>query len=228
MVTIADSDVFFKQNWQHEVEEIFNNFNYAGMVSPVPSSKAFNSFTNANWFYGVFKGKLKFEKVKNPKEMKMFENSLMLNYTLYDKIHLDKYLTIQSKKNKAVMGCGHFVATIRREVFDLGSDQPAFQKIQGNVENNFIDKPNEDLGFLRLATLNNYAFHMGNVVEDWMSEEFNLLKGNTIASTFNVNKEYKRLNKFQIFIGKFIGVLLNKRQIKRVVFKNIFKINPDY
>jgi len=64
LVTIADSDVFFKQNWQHEVEEIFNNFNYAGMVSPVPSSKAFNSFTNANWFYGVFKGKLKFEKVK--------------------------------------------------------------------------------------------------------------------------------------------------------------------
>ncbi|WP_299667512.1 glycosyltransferase [uncultured Polaribacter sp.] len=228
LITIADADVLFKQNWQEEVEKVFNNFKYAGMVSPVPSSKAYNNFTASNWFYGFFKGKLKFENVINPSEMKMFEDSLELNYTLYQKIHLEKYLTLQNNLGKAVMGCGHFVATLKREIFDLGSNSPALHKIVGGVENKFIDKPNEDLGFLRLSTLDNYAFHMGNTYESWMQNKYNLLQLNNSRSVYkNLDKIYK-LRKINILIGKAISRILKRKKIKNLYFHTLEMKNKNY
>ncbi len=42
--------------------------------------------------------------------------------------------------------------------------------------NKYIDLPNQELGFLRLATKNNYAYHLGNVKEAWMDDEFSKIK----------------------------------------------------
>lgn len=187
LITITDADVLFKNNWQEAVENTFVNFPEAGMVSPVPSSKVFKMFTANNWYYGFFKGKLAFEKVEDPEAMHKFDLSLGNKELMYKPIHLDKYLVLTNKQNnaKAVMGCGHFVATLKREVFDKGSNAPAFIKIVGGVERKFIDTPNEELGLLRLATKGNYAYHMGNSTEPWMYEEFNSLIKNEVCPTFN-------------------------------------------
>lgn len=223
IITITDSDVLFKHNWQYEVELILNNFPQAGMVSPVPSSLAFNNCTANNWFYAITRGKLFFGKVLDPKGLQRFDDSLGNEIKFYKKVHLEKYLILKNKSNnqEAVMGCGHFVATMRREVFDKGSDRPAFIKIQKGVEGKFIDLPNEELGFLRLATKDNLAFHMGNCTEEWMYEEFNFLK--TIKPNSSLDfKDLKNavpFNSLQVQIGRLISWVLSKNKFKKLFLK---------
>lgn len=216
LITITDADVLFKHNWQKAVEEVFFNFPQAGMVSPVPSSKAISNYTNNNWYYGFFCGKLAFEKVQDPEAMHRFDVSLGNKELMYKPIHLEKYLVLKNKKGSAIMGCGHFVATLRREIFDKGTSEPAFVKIQNGVEGKFIDLPNEKLGYLRLATKNNFAYHMGNSTESWMYEEFEILKtaGRNDKIKMSRLPDHKPLNSFYRFSGKLI---------KRIVFSKFLK-----
>jgi hypothetical protein len=231
IVTITDSDVLFKDNWQKAAEEVMLNFPEAGMVSPVPSSRAMIGYTANNWYYGLIKGKLRFKKVLDPDAMHKFDVSLGNKKLIYSKQHLSSYLVLKNKKNdaEAVMGCGHFVATLHREVFDKGTNEPAFIKIVGGVENKFIDIPNENLGFLRLATKANYAFHMGNFTEDWMYTEFKQLKGNTYLGTDSIKFKPQKLSNKATFVGKVIIRLLKKEKIKALAFKK-FGLNEfkDY
>lgn len=218
IITITDADVLFKHNWQKAVEEVFIGFPHAGMVSPVPSSIAFNTYTANNWIYSIFKGKLYFDKVIDPIGLQRFDESLGNATKFYKKIHLEKYLVLKNKANnsEAVMGCGHFVATLRRDVFDLGSSEPAFIKIQKGVEGKFIDIPNEKLGFLRLATKDNYAYHMGNSLEDWMNDEFQNLKSEKAneASNFEKLDNTKFFKPFAMKVGRIISEILRKKKIK--------------
>jgi len=223
LITITDSDVLFKNGWQEAVEEKFVNFPEAGMVSPVPLSNKFKNYTNCNWFYGFVKGKIRFENVIDPDAMVRFNKSLGSEIPPLKKMYLEKYLVLKNKTDKAVMGCGHFVATLRREVFDKGSNEPAFVKIQSGVEGKFIDSPNEKLGYLRIATLKNYAFHLGNTTEEWMVKEFNLLPKKSEAISRDDDGLYygKSLSYIKIFIGKIIKKIVLIKFIKASYFKSI-------
>ncbi|WP_320814530.1 hypothetical protein [Flavobacterium sp.] len=233
IITITDADVLFKQGWQNAVEEVFCGFPEAGMVSPVPSSIAYNHYTGNNWSYAILKGKLFFDNVIDPEALVRFDESLGNVEKFYKPIHLEKYLVLRNKaKNcEAVMGCGHFVASMRREVFDKGTNQPAFIKIQHGVESKFIDMPNEELGYLRLATKNNYAFHMGNTTEAWMFEEFKALN-KTLKNEAKVVSEINNSNTMSsasLFVGKLIGRLMTNKKIKRNVLRKIgLKKSSDY
>ena len=230
LVTITDSDVLFQHDWQLEVEKTFADFPNAGMVSPVPGSKALKNFTANNWYCGIVgNGSIRFQAVKDPSALKRFDASLGNANPMYSEAHLKDYLLLSQKGKKAVMGCGHFVATLRREVFDQGSNTPAFIKIVGGVENKFIDIPNEDLGFLRLATLGNYAFHMGNVFEDWMLDEFDLLKNRKA----NVSQKdlslflAQPLHGWQTNLGKLCRKIFLSKRIKNRYFRAIGLQNPN-
>jgi hypothetical protein len=222
LITVTDADVLFKCKWQSAVENLFLGFNEAGMVSPVPSSKSFKVFVKSTWYYGVFKGKIRFKDVKDPLGLKRFDESLGCVKPIYDDIHLEKYLTISNKKVEAVVGCGHFVATYRREVFDNGNSQPAFSKMGGVVMNDFIDKPNDDLGYLRLATKENYAFHLGNTVEQWMHEEL-IQSKKCMESPLDpiLFTKFSNLNSFQNTIGKFISRLIGIPLFRKIYFRLI-------
>jgi hypothetical protein len=222
LITISDADVLFKNGWQESVEEVFLGFPEAGMVSPVPGSRAYRSYTSNNWAYSIFKAKLSFQNVKDKEALINFDKSLGNENKLYNQIHLEKHLIIQNKKSKtkAVMGCGHFVATMRREVFDKGTNRPAFIKIQNGVENIFIDIPNEKMGYLRLATQDNFAYHMGNSIEDWMKKEFNKLnfsKNHYFVDIKKISKS-KKLNKLYFLIGSLIIKLISKKNIRKNLF----------
>ncbi|MDG2356767.1 MAG: glycosyltransferase family 2 protein [Polaribacter sp.] len=221
LITVSDADVFFKNGWQFGVEKLFVNFPEAGMISPVPSSKSMLSYTSNNWFYSLFKGNLSFEKVLDPKAMHRFDLSLGNKQRLYKSIHLKKYLVLTNKKNnsQAVMGCGHFVATVHRVVFDKGSSEPAFFKISNGIESKFIDIPNEKLGFLRLATKENLAFHMGNFTEPWMFEEFRTLKKEISNGIDSSNLVSKSFNKKATFIGKIYLRLLKIKAFRNLLFR---------
>lgn len=191
LITITDADVLFKHGWQQETEKLLNAFPEAGMVSPVPSSKGLLYHTSNNWLYCMTKGKARVEPVADRDALVKFDDSLGPEVHFYDDIHLKEYVTISnSKGERAVFGCGHFVVTMRREILDEGSNSPAFIKIQGGVEAKFIDIPNEKLGFMRLATLDNYAYHLGNTKEDWMAAELNNILSSTASTVtpFNHNK----------------------------------------
>ena len=231
LITITDADVLFKNGWQNATETIFNEFEEAGMVSPVPSPLAYNNLTANNWFYAFFKGKLFFKDVKDVLALKRFDDSLGNKTKMYKNMHLEKFLVIKNRKrnSEAVMGCGHFVATIRREVFDKGTSEPAFIKVSNGIETKFIDVPNESLGYLRLATKNNYAFHMGNSTEKWMYDEYNALNdlGSNVANGFDKINFPKPNSSFQLFIGKMISRFISKKRFRKLYFKKL-GMNADY
>jgi hypothetical protein len=219
LITITDADVLFKKDWQVEVEKLFMAFPEAGTIAPVPASKTYRSHTQNVWGKYFLTGKMQFEDVQDPDGLIKFDRSLGNTKALYSAINIKKYLTVQAQNGtKACVGCGHFVATLRREVFDKGTSSPAFIKIQGGVEAVFIDKPNDELGFLRIATSGNYAFHMGNTKEPWMYEEFALLSHYSPAEALLEGQlpKAKGVSIFEYYLGKVLGYLLAKEYFNKL------------
>ena len=229
LITITDADVLFQQGWQAAIEDVFVNFPEAGMVSPVPSSKALTNHTASTWFYGFFKGKLEFQKVLNPEAMHLFDLSLGNEKLMYDAIHLENYLVLKNKNNlgEAVVGCGHFAATLKREVLDLGPKEPAFIKIDGGVEQNYIDIPNDSLGYLRLATKGNFAYHIGNKTEPWMTELVSNLSPETSNGIDSSKILDKKIGPISRKIGGLILRLMSNKKTRNLFFKKFGLQNPS-
>ena len=174
IITIADADVMFLPGWQQAVENTFVAFPECGMVSPVPSSIAYRGkYLNSTIYYAFFKGKLKFKTVKDPDGLLKFQESV--GREMYNKMHLKKYLVLSNKKGEAVIGCGHFMATFRAEVFQAAPSEICKFKIVGGSENTYLDNPNDKAGFLRLSTIKNYGYHLGNTLESWMQEKMDTI-----------------------------------------------------
>lgn len=169
LVTITDADVLFLNNWQNESYKIFEAFPKAGFVNPCPLSKVLKRYTYNIIWDNFFSRKLKFTKVKNPDALMNFAKSIG-NLDLYNKYHLEQYLTISNSNQTAVVGGGHFVGTYRSEVFKNITQKYSEFSLGGTSENNILDKPVVENGFWRLSTHDNYAYHMGNTVEKWMDE----------------------------------------------------------
>ena len=219
LITIADSDVMFLPKWQSSVETILSDFPESGMVSPVPSSVAYNSeFVNSTMYYGLFKGKIQFENVVNPEGLKNFQKSI--GRVMYDKIHLEKYLTVSNKKNSAVIGCGHFVATLRSDIFKHAPQEVCQHKIVGGSESTYFDIPNDEAGYLRLATKDNYAYHLGNVFEPWMQDKMDwILQQPKENGALKELTNGKPMSNFQFKVGKFFRKVLLKK-FKTAYFKS--------
>jgi hypothetical protein len=170
LITITDADVLFLNDWQKVTYQIFETFPRAGAVSTTPSSKMIRYFTSNVLFNNVLSNKMKFTQVVNPKAMRAFAESIG-NPSLYNECHLKKYLTISKGNVKAVIGAGHFVATYRASIFDNLEQRNSIYCLGGNSEGDILDKPVVKNGFWRLSTENNYTYHMGNTVEDWISKK---------------------------------------------------------
>ncbi|GAB3218766.1 glycosyltransferase family 2 protein [Algoriphagus aestuariicola] len=207
LITISDSDVLFLKGWQEESVDIFNSFPEAGMVSPVPSSKGYLYSTGSTLFYGLLKGKMRFADVQDPEGMDNFQKSV--GSKLYDPIHLRKYLVVSNPSGEAVIGCGHFVATFRREVFENSPKKVCEFRVQGGSEEAYLDDPNDRSGFLRLATLGNFAYHMGNSPAQWMQNKLEEIKSGASngKSEYQLSKA-KPLSRVQMLVGQFLWVNL--------------------
>ncbi len=177
--TVTDADVLFKNNWQEAVEDIFYHFPRAGMVSPVPVSNMYKfSEASSTLGYGILTNKITFNNVIDKDDLLKFQQSV--GSELFKGERLNKFICLKEKKEVAVISCGHFVSTLRKEVFQNTPSFPSKDFISTKSDLLYIDKPNNNLGFLRLATLKNYAFHLGNTPEKWMGEYFeNLTKNNS-------------------------------------------------
>ncbi|OEK08846.1 hypothetical protein A8C32_00795 [Flavivirga aquatica] len=219
LITITDADVLFLNNWEKEVIKVFKAYPKAGMVSPVPIFRTHLRYTKNIWFRYFFSNKLKFRKVKNPEAMTRFANSLGWSY-LSEKLK-DVVLTLEAKnKTLAVVGNAHFVGTYKREVFKLLPEGNSDYLLGGNSEKLYTDIPVIKSGGYRLATYNNYAYHLGNKLEDWMVDEFdNLIQETKKYEDFNDLKKLKPSKLNYIISEKLFGKLFYNKLFKNLSFK---------
>lgn len=219
LITITDADVLFLNNWENEVVNVFEEFPKAGAVCPVPVYRKHMDLTANIWSKYLFSNRLKFQNVKDVNALEMFAKSI--GWTHLPEEFGDSIGTLQSKKGKtAVLGCSHFVATYKREVFDaLPKENSAFL-IDGDSEFLYMDKPVVLMGGYRLSTYTNNAYHLGNVFEPWMQDAFKNLKEEkqTIIDYSKLSKlKYSKLK--YVLTGKIFKRLVKQKGILRFVLR---------
>jgi len=209
LVTITDADVLFLNDWQKATYDVFEAFPKAGVVGPVPNSKMLRYFTSNIYFNRFFSKSMRFTQVCNPGAMKEFANSIG-NQNLFKIIHLDKYLTISSNKVNAVVGSGHFVATYDRRIFKKNIEN--YSEFQmGSELSKFLDIKALKLDLWRLSTEQNFAYHMGNVKEDWMENTLFNLHNNRLHNSI---PQLKPINNSKLLIWFKINLF------SRILFLN--------
>lgn len=212
LITITDGDVLFLNNWEEAVTEIFESFPNAGAVCPVPVFRKQLNLTANIWFKYFFSNRLFFRPVKNPRAMEKFAQSL--GWFSLEERFKDLICTLKAKNGTiAVLGCSHFVATYKREVFNAIPGINSSYKLGGDSENLYLDMPVIKMGGYRLATYDNFAFHLGNHLEPWMTEEFNSL---TEAEKKIKEVNFKKLNKSWVnywFTEKIFKKIFYKQQL---------------
>ncbi len=173
-VTITDADVLFCEGWDQAVFEVFGNFPKAGAVCPTPVFRKHTNLTYNIWMDYLFSNRLRFTKVVNPEAMTRFANSI--GWPWLDEKYKDVYLTLEAKNGfKAMVGCSHFVATYKTAVFAYLPKQNSDYQLGGNSEGEYLDEPVVKAGGYRLSTLDNHTYHMGNVLEDWHQQRFDVI-----------------------------------------------------
>lgn len=174
-VTITDGDVLFLNHWEDKTLQLFDTFPNAGMVSPVPIFRTHFRLTSNIWIRHLLSKRLYFRAVKNQDALTKFAASI--GWPRLDEKWKDTILTLQGKNDVlAVVGCSHFVGTYKREVFKYLPKVNSDYRLGGDSELLYTDLPVVKAGGYRLATYDNYAYHMGNTIEPWMIEVFEAIK----------------------------------------------------
>lgn len=201
LITISDVDILFKFGWQQEVEKNFNFFKNVGSVSPIAVKSTYR-YANSSTLAKIITKKLKFVLEAIPENVEDY--NLYLKSLNWDKECKKEELwpIVESKNHKAILGSAHQILTINREIFfENVPKKPSLTLIGQNSVYNYCDGPIDFSGGLRLSTFNNYAYHMGNNVEEWMTnvQKSNVLKSKNLEKSIvnlSLNFKPKRNNSF--------------------------------
>jgi len=216
LVTISDSDVLFLNNWQSETVKVFNAFSQAGVVGLVPQFRSFTHFCGNVLMDNLFSKKMRFTKVVNPMALEKFYESVGWDNN-YNKAYLKWNLTISNNDFLAIVGSGHFVATYKRELFENVVSYHKFK--MGSDSEFYLDGLPLEKGAWRLTTNENYAYHMGNVEEDWMDLQIHELKNSQPTFLALQKKEnLHKINNFHFFLKNNVFIKLFKKRKLRLLF----------
>ena len=167
-ITIADADVYFIKGWETKIFELFNIYSRAGAISPVPSPNNCFYHNSTIFFDNYLIGKLKYQNKISENEFDFYlrgmNNPSLLNRE-NSKFSWKQKQYFLNKEKTAIAGACHFVATYRKEIFDLKIPFPEL-KFENGYEEYFLDDKVDRLGLYRLSTTENFAYHMGNRYED--------------------------------------------------------------
>jgi hypothetical protein len=219
IVTTSDADVLFLNDWQKESYKLFDACPKAGAICPTPSSKTLKYYSYNQIFDCIFSKKMKFTKVKNPNAMLNFGLSIG-NALFYNQFHLNKILTITNINVKAVVGAGHYIVTYKGCIFNNLKEKYS-DFVLGGGSDDVLDRPVVKQGYWRIATEDNYAYHMGNVYESWMEQKFN-----EIEDQSNLKFDKPRLK--QINQNSIIDFIKEKIFIRFLVFKPVWNLFLRY
>jgi hypothetical protein len=214
LVTITDADVLFTNGWEKAVVEVFENFPKAGAVCPTPVFRKQMHLTSNIWVDYFFSKKLKFLPVKNPDAMEKFAQSI--GWTSLENRFKDVIACIESKNGtKAVLGCSHFVATYKTEIFQAIPNKNSIYKIEGDSEFLYTDLPVLRMDGYRLATYDNYTFHIGNKLDNWINKVFAEIKYQE-----KVENNYNNLAKLST---KPFRYFIIERLLKKIIIRKKFQ-----
>ncbi|MEX0996577.1 MAG: glycosyltransferase [Flavobacteriaceae bacterium] len=217
LVTITDADVLFLNGWQEATYELFKAFPKAGVVSPVPLFRKQLEYTQSFHFDYFFSKKVRFSPVKNPEAMTLFAKSI--GWPRLDEKWKDLIMTVTKNNVTAVVGAPHFVATYKSELFDEVPSLFSTEYLGNRVVQKFFDTLVVKFNAYRLSTYDNYAYHLGNVKEDWMEEELKQLKQNT-KNPSHINFKKLTRNNFGLNLKtKTINMLFSFRFVKNAYYK---------
>lgn len=223
-ITLTDADILFINGWQEKIEEVFCNFPDVGSVSPIPVRKGL-LYGTSTVLKHILMRKIKFGFSSIPENFSGYNRYLeSINWDL-ETSNENKWPVVENKGVKAIIGSGHQVLTIDRDIlFKTVPTNPSLTLVGGSSEYAYVDEPIDKAGKLRLSTYNNYAFHMGNKLENWMTvvQKENIEKNtnndkNLIhPSFFNSNIFESRINnKFyvlrKLIIKKIFSIIIKKK-----------------
>lgn len=219
LITLTDSDILFKAGWQQSVENIFFNFKDVGSVSPIPVRVA-DFYGTSSVLKKILLRQLKFSRqaiLENFEDYNKYTQSI--NWDL-ESDKSAKWPILEYKGVKAILGSGHQVMTIDRDIlFETVPTNPSLILVGNNSEYNYIDIPIDKAGKLRLSTYHNFAFHMGNTPEEWMKKVISE-NSHYDFKTSQLYKLPKQKNLFDTVI-KLKWYRLKSRLIK-IIFKKIY------
>lgn len=207
LVTISDSDVLFLPNWQKETVKVFAAVPKAGVVGIVPQFKTYESNCGNVLFDSLFNSKLRFVPVQNKEALIRFYDSLGWDRN-YNQDYLAHTLALEITPDLNVLiGSGHFVATYKKDIFESVVTYIGYK--MGGTSEGYLDTLPLKKDYWRLTTVDNYAYHMGNTIENWMVDTPNEKQENIIVE-YNLLKR-KKINSILYFIKnrlfvKFISV----------------------
>jgi hypothetical protein len=220
LITITDTDILFTTGWQEAVENVFDKFPKAGSVSPIPVQSNALFYNTNTVLKDIVLKKLKYSLETIPENFEPHNRYLeSINWEIKNNKNI-LWPVVESGRCKAIVGSGHQVMTLRKEIFlKHVSTVPSRTLVGGNSEYLYGDEPTDKAGFYRLATYHNFAYHMGNTLESWMT---NILANNTKQKT-NI------IRKFNFQIDYNDNQVNNIRyKIKKRVFKKLFKLLFSY
>ncbi len=170
LITLSDVDILFKKGWQQEVEKIFLSMKNVGSVSPISVRKSMRYGTTST-IEQIILRKVKF--TFKPIQENFLDYNLYLksiNWKTEENQNL-LWPIVEENDVKAILGSGHQIMTLNRFIFHNNVPvSPSLTLVGNNSEFIYCDEPVDLSGGMRLATYHNYAYHMGNKVEQWMLE----------------------------------------------------------
>ncbi|HSD07365.1 glycosyltransferase family 2 protein [Flavobacterium sp.] len=212
LVTISDSDVLFLPNWQNETIKVFTAIPKTGVVGIVPQFGMFKSNCGNVLFDTIFSPRLRFIPVKNKEALIRFYDSIGWDRN-YNQDYLEYNLGLKINDDLNVLiGSGHFVATYKKDIFEEITTYIGFK--MGGSSEGYLDEALLKKDYWRLTTEDNYAFHMGNTLEEWMTIPKKLGK-EVEEPNYNFEKN-KKISHFLYFIKNklFMKFLKNKPLVK--------------
>ncbi|MBF4517584.1 glycosyltransferase family 2 protein [Flavobacterium sp. ANB] len=212
LVTISDSDVLFLTDWQKETVNVFQAVPKAGVVGIVPQFKMYESNCGNLLFDTLLSSKLQFIPVKNQEGLVRFYDSLGWARD-YNQDYLKYNLGLKLNENQSILvGSGHFVATYKKDIFEEITSYIEFK--MGGSSEEYLDKAPLRKDYWRVTTLDNYAFHMGNTLEEWM----------TIPQVAEINTEPAYGFSKNKKANSFIYWLKNRLFVKFISIKILVKL----
>ena len=216
LVTITDADVLFLSDWQSETIKIFSKIPKAGVVGIVPQLNMYRSNCDNVIFDNLFTKHIKFLSVINPEGIINFYESIGWGRD-YNQDYLKLGLGLEYKSLKCFIGAGHFVATYKKDIFEEVLSYIGGKKVAG-IGEIYIDNKALEKDYWRLTTHDNYAYHMGNIYEDWMNKP---TINNSISdySNFNFDKRKKVSSIRYFFKNRLFKKVIFTKWILKLFFK---------
>lgn len=215
-ITLTDADILFTSGWQEKVEDVFANFSNVGSVSPIPVRTGL-LFGTSSVLKQVLLRKIKYLSEPIIENFEAYNRYLQsINWDLETE-NDKKWNVVEKNKCKANIGSGHQVLTIDRDIlFTTIPTNPSLTLVGGTSENDYVDFPIDKANKLRLATYHNYAYHMGNKLENWMIDLQNINKKSVLSIKNELHCKSIDLHNDWFFNKRF--------GLKKKIIKKLFNV----